>query len=197
MILSQAELRQAVEDGEIKFEPSLEERQWQAATINLRLGLKFTKWKSASAASISLAEGFEAVAALGLWSEKILKENDEHGNRETYPLPRDSFVMAQTYEKVSVPTNLIAMIEGRSSYARCGLTVHQTAPFLQPGFSGRITLEIRNGGSLNISLIPIVEMPCQIAFLRLTSRVPDEQAYGARPTDSFQNQDRPIGGRSA
>ncbi len=192
-ILSQAEIREAVEKGEIKFDPPLQSTQWHEATIDLRLGFKFTKWKDTPAISYSLARGFDAIADMGLWSEKVLKEVDEHGHPESYPLGSNEFVLGQTFEKIWIPRSLIAMVEGRSSYARAGVSVHQTAPFLQPGWSGQITLEIRNSGPLNLSLCPGVDRPCQVAFIRLTSVVPEDLAYGAKAGDIFQDQVSPMG----
>ena len=93
-----------------------------------------------------------AIAGAGLWKEKILKAKDELGKRETFPLDPDEFILAQTYERIWVPRNLIAMVEGRRSYARAGLSMHQTAPWIQPGWNGQITLEIRNSGPLQIEL---------------------------------------------
>ena len=191
MILSQPELREAVAKGEIRFDPPLEERQWHEASIDLRLGYKFTKWKPAPSARFSLNKGFSEISALGLWSEKVLRPVDEHGKPESYPLDPDEFVLAQVYEKIWMPNHLIALVEGRSSYARVGISIHQTAPWIQPGWSGHITLELRNG-PLNISLTPAEDMPCQLTFFQLTSALPDALAYGARPTDMFQGQDSPL-----
>src|SRR5712671_4918996 len=165
MILSQPEIRAEVEKGEIKFDPPLEERQWHEASVDLRLGYKFTKWKPAPSARFSLTKGFAEISRLGLWSEKILRTADEHGKPESFPLDPDEFVLAQVLEKIWMPNNLIALVEGRSSYARVGISIHQTAPWIQPGWSGHITLEIKNG-PLNISLMPGEDMPCQLTFFQ-------------------------------
>jgi deoxycytidine triphosphate deaminase len=70
--------------------------------------------------------------------------------------------------------------------------MHQTAPWLQPGWNGQITLEICNNGPLSVELIPIEDMPCQVTFFQLTSDLAETVAYGARPTDIFQDQASPI-----
>jgi dCTP deaminase len=188
MILSQPQIREAVEKGQIRFEPELEERQWHEASVDLRLGFKFTKLVAKKGVKISLAHGAGPIADAGLWKEKILKREDELGKHEVFPLEKDEFILAQTYERIWIPRNLIAMVEGRSSYARSGLSMHQTAPWLQPGWNGHITLEMRNSGPLTIELTPIDDMPCQITFLQLTSELPENIAYGSRPTDVFQAQ---------
>ena len=192
MILSQPQIREVVERGEIRFDPPLQDRQWHEASIDLRLGFKFTKLTAKRGLKVSLAHGMSAIADAGLWKEKILKPQDELGKKETYALDREEFVLAQTYEKVWVPRKLIAMVEGRSSYARAGLSMHQTAPWIQPGWNGQITLEIRNSGPLQVELTPTEDMPCQLTFFQLTSELSDSLAYGARPTDVFQGQSSPI-----
>ena len=94
-----------------------------------------------------------------------------------------------------MPRNLIAMVEGRSTYARVGLSMHQTAPWIQPGWNGQITLEIRNSGPLKIELTPLIDMPCQLTFFQLTTELAESKAYGSRPTDLFQNQKSALPGK--
>lgn len=188
MILSQPQIREEVEKGDVRFEPQLEARQWGEASIDLRLGLKFTKLIPAPNVTFSMAGGIGAVADTGLWREKVLQVEDGFGKREKYVLEPDEFILAQTYEHVWMPRHLIAMVEGRSTYARVGLSMHQTAPWIQPGWDGHITLEIRNSGQFKIELTPILDMPCQLTFFQLTTPVPENMAYGSRSTDVFQNQ---------
>jgi dCTP deaminase len=135
-----------------------------------------------------MARGIGVIANSGLWIEKILREKDEFGRRETCRLQSNEFILAQTYERVWIPNNLIALVEGRSTYARVGLSMHQTAPWIQPGWNGQITLEIRNSGPLEIELTPLLDMPCQLTFFQLTSALTSDMAYGARSSDVFQNQ---------
>jgi dCTP deaminase len=188
MILSQAELRAAVESGEIRFSPPLQTRQWGEASVDLRLGNKFTKLKPSPGVKLSLAEGIGPVANYGLWEEGELPLKDKFGKTQSYCLEPSEFVLALTHEHVYMPRNLIAMVEGRSTYARVGLSMHQTAPWIQPGWDGQITLEIRNSGPLRIELTPLEDMPCQLTFFRLSSELPEDTAYGSRPGDVFQNQ---------
>ena len=188
MILSQNEIRAAVDRGEIRFDPGLEERQWGEASVDLRLGLSFTKLKRVEGLTVSMAKGIGAIAESGLWQQKTLNIKDQFGKPETFVLDPDEFVLALTYEHVYMPRNLIAMVEGRSTYARVGLSMHQTAPWIQPGWHGQITLEIRNSGPLKIELTPLIDMPCQLTFFQLSSELAESKAYGSRPTDIFQNQ---------
>lgn len=123
---------------------------------------------------------------------KSLKLEDDFGKAETYTIDPGEFILAQTYERIWVPRHLIGAVEGRSSYARAGLSMHLTAPRLQPGWNGLLTLEIFNSGPLSIELTPTADKPCQLTFFRLTSEVPEDIAYGTRPTDTFQGQTSPI-----
>ncbi len=194
MILSQPEIRECVAKGEIRFDPPLEDRQWHEASVDLRLGFRFAKLEAKRGLKVSLAHGLSAIADAGLWREKILKRKDELGKKETYTIDQGEFVLAQTYERIWIPRNLIAAIEGRSSYARAGLSMHQTAPWLQPGWNGQVTLEICNNGPLSIELTPTEDMPCQVPFFQLTSELVEALAYGARSTDVFQGQASPLPG---
>lgn len=192
MILSQVDLRKAVDDGHIGFSPSLEESQWGEASVDLRLGLQFTKFRDAPGITISVADGLKAIGNLGFWDTKDLRESNEFGERETYELKPGHMVLALTHESITVPRNMIALIEGRSTYARIGLSMHQTAPWIQPGWSGPIVLEIANHGPFTVKLTPLVDRPCQLTFFQLSSGLPDELAYGSRVSDSYQNQDHPL-----
>lgn len=178
-----------MERGEIRFSHPLEERQWGPASINLQLGYKFTKLKK-SDHKIPLAKGLGQIS--GLWHEETFPHEDDFGKRKAYCIEPEEFILAQTYEHLYIPRSLIARVEGRSTYGRVGLSMHETAPWLQPGWDGQIALEIRNSGPLHIELMPLDDMPCQVTFMRLTSEVPAEQAYGTAPTNSFQHQKSPF-----
>ncbi len=190
-VLTRDEIEQEIKDGNIRFDPPLQDNQWGDVCINLRLGYKFTQLKPSSA-EITLADGIGGVASMGLWLEKIFVHKDELGKRQGFTIDPDEFILAQTLEHIYIPKHLIARVEGRSTYARVGLSMHETAPWLQPGWHGQITLEIKNSGPLKVKLMPMDDMPCQVTFMRLSKPLPDDQGYGSRPTDSFQNQSRPL-----
>lgn len=192
MILSQPDLRAAVQRGEIVFDPPLEERQWGEASVDLRLGFSFTKFKDIRGISISVADGLKAVGELGLWANRKLKERDDFGKVERYILEPKEFVLAFTYESISIPNDLIALVEGRSTYARVGLSMHQTAPWIQPGWKGPIVLEMMNHGPLRIELTPMVDRPCQLTFIKLSKPLPQDLLYGTKPGDAYQEQDHPL-----
>ena len=193
MVLSQPDLRKAVEEGRISFSPALEENQWGEASVDLRLGFSFTILrKDLKGLKVSVATGLQALGAANFWRTQVLKEFDEVGKRQTYSLEPQEFVLAMTHEKVVVPRDMIALIEGRSTYARVGLSMHQTAPWIQPGWDGQIILEIMNNGPLTIELTPLIDRPCQLTFFHLSSPLPDNMAYGARETDVYQGQTHPL-----
>ena len=192
MILSQADLRKAVDQGRIEFDPPLEEGQWGEASVDLRLGYQFTTLKQQKGVTISVADGLEPVALSNLWNTDDLREPDSHGRSRSHEILQGDFVLAQTYEKIKVPRNMIARVEGRSTYARVGLSMHQTAPWIQPGWSGQIILELMNNGPLTIKLTPTKDRPCQLTFFKLTSEVEEEYAYGAKVGDTYQDQKHPL-----
>jgi dCTP deaminase len=188
MLLSQPDIRKRVEAGDIFLSPSIDENQWGEASIDLRLGFDFTKINEAPGATFSVSEGLSTIAASNLWSQKRLKQKDEHGECENFVLKPGDFVLALTHETIQIPSDLIGLVEGRSTYARMGLTMHQTAPWIQPGWRGQITLEIRNAGPLQISLTPLLDRPCQLSFITLSTPLDKESLYGAQDGGRYQNQ---------
>ena len=118
MILSQPQIREAVERGEIRFEPPLEPRQWGPASIDLRLGFKFAKFRSAPNVTFSMTGGIGPIAETGLWDEETFEPTDRFGKKRKYVLEPDEFILALTHEHVWMPRNLIRMVKGRRSYSR-------------------------------------------------------------------------------
>ena len=188
MLLSKPDIQARVEQGDIYLSPDLEPNQWGEASIDLRLGFDFTKISPAPGAIFSVAQGLSTIAASNLWVQRKLRERDEHGERESFTLRPGDFVLALTHETIEIPPDLIGHVEGRSTYARMGLSMHQTAPWIQPGWRGQITLEIRNAGPLHISLTPLVDRPCQLTFLSLSTPLGASQVYGAQDGGRYQNQ---------
>ncbi|MBI4274003.1 MAG: dCTP deaminase [Rhizobiales bacterium] len=184
MILSQKDIRKAVKAGKIRFSPTLEDKQWGEASIDLRLGRQFTRYrKDITGITLSVAEGLGSLGDLNLWITE---------DRDSFDLDPGELVLALTYESITIPNNLIGLVEGRSTYARVGLSMHQTAPWIQPGWSGPIVLEIANHGQIPIKLTPLVDRPCQLTFLELKSAVPAAIAYGSRKTDTYKDQKHPL-----
>ncbi len=181
VILSHSEIQELVQRELVQFSPSLDKGQIGEASVDLRLGFGVTRLRGNKSLTISVAEGLDLPE--GLW--------EDQKDQERYELKPGEFVLAMTHESVSLPTNIIGRVEGRSTYARVGLSMHQTAPWIQPGWQGHITLEIMNNGPWKISLQPLKDRPCQLTLFKLTE-VPENVAYGSRKTDSYQNQAHPL-----
>ncbi len=113
---------------------------------------------------------------------------------EPFILHPGEFVLGSTYEVVSLPDDLAARVEGKSSLGRLGLLTHATAGFVDPGFSGHVTLELANVATLPIKLYPGMKIG-QLCFFRLSS--PAEHPYGSAKYGSrYQGQRGPTPSKS-
>jgi dCTP deaminase len=112
---------------------------------------------------------------------------------DAFILHPGEFVLGSTYEKVGVPDDLVARIEGKSSLGRLGLLIHSTAGFVDAGFTGHITLELSNVANLPITLYPGMKIG-QVSFLRMTT--PADAPYGSSTVGSkYQGQRGPTPSR--
>jgi dCTP deaminase len=113
---------------------------------------------------------------------------------EPFILHPGEFVLGATYERVALPDDLAARLEGKSSLGRLGLLTHSTAGFIDPGFSGHVTLELSNVATLPIKLWPGMKIG-QLCFFQLSS--PAEKPYGSAEYSSrYQGQRGPTASRS-
>ena len=113
---------------------------------------------------------------------------------EPFILHPGEFVLGSTYEQVSLPDDVAARLEGKSSLGRLGLLTHATAGFIDPGFSGHVTLELANVATLPIKLYPGMKIG-QLCFFRLSS--PAEHPYGSSKYASrYQGQRGPTPSKS-
>ncbi|SEB75146.1 dCTP deaminase [Paramicrobacterium humi] len=113
---------------------------------------------------------------------------------EPFILHPGEFVLGSTFELVTLPDDIAARLEGKSSLGRLGLLTHSTAGFIDPGFSGHVTLELSNVATLPIKLWPGMKIG-QLCFFRLTS--PTERPYGSAEYSSrYQGQRGPTASRS-
>ncbi|MBL9085896.1 MAG: dCTP deaminase [Planctomycetia bacterium] len=194
MILSNTAVRDAMAAGLVAFDPPPEpllpepgrECPYQTSAVDLRLGEEVSWFKVDRAFTIDLRRGgFIPTFSDNSDSVRITEE-------QPYLLRPGKLVLAQTLETVDLPLregrSLAARIEGRSSYARCGMLVHFTAPTIHAGYRGKITLEIINFGPYSINLFP--KMPiCQLII---------EEVCGlpVRNDSQFQDQKRPGGAKA-
>lgn len=113
---------------------------------------------------------------------------------EPFMLHPGEFVLGSTLELISLPDDVAARLEGKSSLGRLGLLTHSTAGFIDPGFSGHVTLELSNVATLPMTLWPGMKIG-QLCYFRLTS--PAEFPYGSATTGSrYQGQRGPTASRS-
>lgn len=172
MVLSQNELKAYVRDGRLKFyegerQLPLGELNIGEESIDLRMGYAIQTMKS-SDKPIRLGENIDDPEEI--WEKETLGL-DSDGKPEIFLLPPGEFVIVMTLESFRVPNHLVGVVEGRSFFARLGLSVHQTAPWLHPGWSGQIALEIYNSGKRAVELVPGKTRSCQVVFMPLSSPV--------------------------
>ena len=169
----------------LRFEPEVTEDRIAQVSIDLLLGRLFTAFKTKE--KLDYLDSIHMDPSL--WESVDIWEttNDDH-----FVLQPNQFVLAQTLERISMPNSLMGFVEGRSSYARIGVTVHVTAPKIDPGFNGHITLEMANFGQLPVKLRAGVDKPAQLLLAQISKPLKMSELYGTDPTDLFQNQKSPI-----
>ena len=187
MILSDVSIRDALDSGSISIDPRPNEDQYDTSSLDLRLGGRFSRYKRELVDQPGLhiildPESFDYPSISRACTEPI-HSSEQDGSIVIAP---SEFVLAVTRETIHLPeaSRIAARIEGRSTLARIGLSVHLTAPTIQLGFQGRLALEIKNQGQLPIKLTPGMAI-CQLIFERV-----DEKPSGEIGT-SFQGQDAP------
>lgn len=181
MILSDRDIRRALESGRLKIEPGDGElsRHIHASSMDLHLGNAFKLYEHSEFAILDpkRPETFAGHVRLVTVAEG-----------ESFIVQPGEFVLGVTREKITVPDDLVVRIEGRSSLGRLGIIVHSTAGFIDPGFSGTITLEISNLNRMPVALYPGMRV-CQLAFEQMTS--PAETPYNRKVGSKYQNQSLP------
>ncbi|WP_152040499.1 dCTP deaminase [Salinigranum salinum] len=184
MILSDTDLLTRLRDGDLVVEPLDDvDLQVQPASIDVRLGREFLEFQRANIPCIhpnSEAEVDEYV------SETVVDDGNE------FILHPGDFVLGTTRERVEVPPDLVAQVEGRSSLGRLAVVVHATAGFIDPGFRGKITLELSNLGTAPVALTPGMRIS-QLVFTELKS--PSTRPYGTERGSKYQDQAGPQASR--
>jgi len=178
MILSDRDIRQAIDSGHVKIE-GFEPHHIHASSMDLRLGNTFKLYEHSK---FSLLDPKDPKTFTGNTRMVEVKEG------EPFIVQPGEFVLGATQEKITVPDDLVVRVEGRSSLGRLGIIVHSTAGFVDPGFSGTITLEISNINRMPIALYPGMRV-CQIAFEQMTSEA--ETPYHKKPSSKYQGQMMP------
>ncbi len=190
MLLARREIIQALSDGRIRFDPPIADSQIGETSVDLRLGRTFVKIREQRGITVSPSSGLASLR--GLFDTHECPTHDPFGRPSEFIIEPKDFILGVTLERVALSNDIVGIVEGRSTYARLGMSMHQTAPWIQPGWEGQITLEFLNAGPLRLSLIPGVDRPCQLSFMRLTSELATADAYGGKPADSYQAQQHPL-----
>jgi dCTP deaminase len=119
-------------------------------------------------------------------------EKEEHSAEEGIVIHPGEFILGSTIETMHLPDNLVARVEGRSSYGRLGVIVHATAGYVDPGFEGDITLEIQNLGNAPVKMYP-EDRVCQVAFETMKGDV--ENPYGDKKDVKYMGQTGATGSK--
>lgn len=183
-ILSDKTIKEYLEEGRILIDPLKDEKQIQPSSVDMRLGDEFKVFKVIRQPYIDPKDPDEVAEYM---ESTTVKEG------EAFIIHPNEFALATTYEYVKVPEDLVARVEGRSSMGRLGVTMHVTAGYIDPGFEGRITLEISNIGAMPVALYP-GQRVCQIVFETMTT--PSEVPYGHPDRNSkYMGQIKPESSR--
>ena len=180
--MSDRDIRASIEAGQIGLEP-LEMNLLQPSSFDVRLDRFFRLFDNHKYAYIDPAE-----------DQSDLTHLVEVDPKEAFILHPGEFVLGSTYEFVTLPDNIAARLEGKSSLGRLGLLTHSTAGFVDPGFKGHVTLELANVSNLPIKLWPGMKVG-QLCFFQLSS--PSETPYGSEKYNNrYQGQRGPTASRS-
>ena len=182
MLLSDKDIRAEIESGRVGIDP-YDPAMIQPSSIDVRLDRYFRVFENHKYPHIDPSVEQPDLTRL------VEPEGDE-----PFILHPGEFALASTYEVVTLPDDLASRLEGKSSLGRLGLLTHSTAGFIDPGFSGHVTLELSNVATLPIKLYPGMKIG-QLCMFRLTS--PAEHPYGSAEYGSrYYGQRGPTASRS-
>ncbi|MDH6580387.1 dCTP deaminase [Kitasatospora sp. MAP5-34] len=182
MLLSDKDIRTEIDKGRVVIDP-FDPSMVQPSSIDVRLDRFFRVFENHKYPFIDPSEDQPELTRL------VEPEGDE-----AFILHPGEFVLASTYEVISLPDDVASRLEGKSSLGRLGLLTHSTAGFIDPGFSGHVTLELSNVATLPIKLYPGMKIG-QLCLFRLSS--PSEHPYGSERYGSrYQGQRGPTASRS-
>lgn len=165
-ILSDKTIKEYLKEGKIVIDSLKDEQQIQPSSVDMRLGDEFKVFKVIRKPYIDPKDEDDIAEYM---------ESSTVPEGEAFIIHPNEFALATTQEYVKVPDDLVARVEGRSSMGRLGVTMHVTAGYVDPGFEGRITLEISNIGAMPVALYP-GQRVCQLVFETMTT--PAELPYG-------------------
>jgi dCTP deaminase len=182
VLLSDKDIKAEIEAGRVGIDP-YEPAMVQPSSIDVRLDKFFRVFENHRYPHIDPSTE----------QAELTREVEANGD-EPFVLHPGEFVLGSTYEVVTLPNNIAARLEGKSSLGRLGLLTHSTAGFIDPGFSGHVTLELANVATLPILLYPGMKIG-QVCFFQMTSEA--EHPYGSSIYGSrYQGQRGPTPSRS-
>ncbi|WP_152186483.1 dCTP deaminase [Segeticoccus rhizosphaerae] len=182
MLLSDRDIRAQIDSARVRLDP-YDAGLIQPSSIDVRLDKYFRLFDNHKYGVIDPAQ-----------DQPDLTHLVEVDQTEGFVLHPGEFVLGSTYEQVTLPDDIAARVEGKSSLGRLGLLTHATAGFVDPGFNGHVTLELSNVATLPIMLWPGMKIG-QLCFFQLSS--PAENPYGSAKYGShYQDQRGPTASRS-
>jgi len=178
VVLSDRDIRAEIAAGRIVIDPFTPDAI-QPSSVDLHLDRRFRVFRNSRYPYIDVRA-----------DQPELTELVEIGGDEPFILHPGEFVLGSTLERVQLPNDLVARLEGKSSLGRLGLLIHSTAGYVDPGWEGNLTLELSNVANLPITLYDGMKIG-QISFQRLSS--PAEVGYGdARIGSKYRGQRDPT-----
>ena len=182
MLLSDRDIKAEIEAGRVKVEP-FDGAMIQPSSVDVRLDRFFRVFENHKYSVID-----PSIEQSDLTREVAVEANEE------FILHPGEFVLASTYEVITLPDDIAGRLEGKSSLGLLGLLTHSTAGFIDPGFSGHITLELSNVANLPVKLFPGMKIG-QLCLIKLSS--PAENPYGSALYGSrYQGQRGPTASKS-
>ena len=182
MLLSDRDIKAEISAGRVKVEP-FDGAMIQPSSVDVRLDRFFRVFENHKYSVID-----PSIEQSELTREVAVEANEE------FILHPGEFVLASTYEVITLPDDIAGRLEGKSSLGRLGLLTHSTAGFIDPGFSGHITLELSNVANLPVKLFPGMKIG-QLFLIKLSS--PAENPYGSALYGSrYQGQRGPTASKS-
>ena len=181
MVLSDGAIRRLILDGRIGIEP-YDPDLMQPSSLDVRVDRFFRVFRNSRYPYIDVKT-----------QQEDLTELVEVTGDEAFILHPGEFVLGSTLERVTLPDDLVARLEGKSSLGRLGLLIHSTAGFIDPGWDGHVTLELSNVANLPITIYPGMKIG-QLSFVQLSE--PAERPYGSAEIGSkYQGQRGPTPSR--
>ena len=164
MVLSDRTIRRLLDEGRIGIEPYAEELL-QPSSVDVRVDRLFRVFRNSRYPFIDVKQEMEEL------TELVEVDPDE-----AFILHPGEFVLGSTLERITLPDDLVARLEGKSSLGRLGLLIHSTAGFIDPGWDGHVTLELSNVANLPITIYYGMKIG-QLSFVQLSE--PAEHPYGS------------------